>query len=75
MRELVRTNDPVMISWLVALLQEAGITAIVLDTHTSIIEGSVNAIQRRLMVVADDYSRARYLMEHSKPEPLESTGP
>jgi len=58
MRELVRTNDVVWLSWLQALLSDAGIEAIVLDTHASVLEGSISAIQRRLCVHADDYSRA-----------------
>ncbi len=70
MRELLRSNDLVRLSWATAMLRQAGIEAIVLDTHTSVLEGSVSAIQRRLMVVDDDYSRARYLIEHNRPEPL-----
>ena len=58
MKELIRTNDPVRLSWLQALLAGAGIDSIVLDTHTSIIEGSIGAIPRRLMVSADDHRRA-----------------
>ena len=50
MKELLRTNDAVRLSWLQALLAAAGIEAVVLDTHTSIIEGSIGAIPRRLMV-------------------------
>ncbi|MFQ5955928.1 MAG: DUF2007 domain-containing protein [Kiloniellales bacterium] len=72
MRELLRTNDLVRLSWLTALLREAGIEAVVLDAHTSVLEGSVVAIQRRLMVDDDHYSRARYLIEHSRPEPAGS---
>ncbi len=62
MKELVRTNDPVRLSWLQALLAGAGIDSIVLDTHTSIIEGSIGAIQRRLMVHEDDHRRARAVL-------------
>jgi putative signal transducing protein len=58
MKELVRTNDPVRLSWLQALLAGAGIETIILDTHTSIIEGSIGAIPRRLMVGTDDHRRA-----------------
>ena len=54
MIELLRITDPVRLSWLVALLADAGIEAIVLDTHTSILEGSIGAIPRRLMVDGDD---------------------
>ena len=58
MKELLRTNDPVRLSWLTALLTEQDIEAIVFDTHTSILEGSVSAIPRRLMVIDDDFNAA-----------------
>lgn len=63
MRELLRTNDVVKLSWLQALLADAGIETIVLDQHTSIIEGSIGAIPRRLAVTNEDYVRARRVLE------------
>ena len=69
MKELLRTNDPVRLSWLEALLASAGIEAIVLDTHTSIIEGSIGAIQRRIMVEDKDLDRARSLLAESGEAP------
>lgn len=63
MRELLRTTDPVLLSWLTALLAEAGIEAVVFDTHTSILEGSIGAIPRRLMVADDDRVAARRLLD------------
>ncbi|MDP6571928.1 MAG: DUF2007 domain-containing protein [Rhodospirillales bacterium] len=62
MVELIRTNDPVLLSWLTAALAEARIEAIVLDVHTSILEGSVSAIPRRVMVDDDDLARAKRLV-------------
>ena len=62
MKELLRTNDVVKLSWLQALLADGGIDALVLDQHTSILEGSAGAIPRRLMVAEDDYSRATRLL-------------
>jgi hypothetical protein len=59
MTEISRTNDPVRLSWLIAVLGDAGIAAIVLDTHTSIVEGSIGAIPRRVMVDDADVFRAR----------------
>ncbi len=73
MKELLRSNDLVRLSWVTALLSGAGIEAIVLDAHTSVLEGSVVAIERRLMVIDEDYSRARYLIEHTRPVPVEPT--
>jgi Putative prokaryotic signal transducing protein len=62
MKELLRTNDFVRLSWLQALLASAGIEVVVLDGYTSVMEGSIGAIQRRLMVRDEDEDRARRLM-------------
>jgi putative signal transducing protein len=64
-KELLRTNDPVRLSWLQALLRDAGIDSVVLDHHTSLVEGSIGAIPRRLMVAARDLGRARALLAAS----------
>jgi hypothetical protein len=62
MRVVTATNDPVRLSFLAALLADAGIETFVLDQHASAVEGSVGAIQRRLMVATEDYSRARRIL-------------
>ncbi len=62
MRVLATSNDPVRLSFLTALLADAGIAAVVLDAHTSAIEGSIGAIPRRLMVAAEDEQRARRVL-------------
>jgi hypothetical protein len=62
MKELLRTNDPVHLSWAMAALAQAGIECLVLDQHTSIVEGSIGAIQRRLVVADRDYRRAGALI-------------
>ncbi len=63
MRELVRTNDVVKLSWLQALLADAGIEAVVLDGYTSVMEGSIGAIPRRLVVIEADFARALRVLE------------
>jgi hypothetical protein len=62
MKELLRTNDPVRLSFLEALLRDSGIDSLVLDHHTSLVEGSIGAIPRRLMVSERDYRRARLVL-------------
>lgn len=52
MRELIRTNDLVVLSCAQALLEEEGLASIVLDEHTGAALGLVN---RRLMVEDGDY--------------------
>jgi len=63
MFELVRTNDPVLISWLQAQLADAGIEAVVLDEHMSVMDGSIPAIARRVMVADKDRREAQIIME------------
>ena len=62
MRVIAKSNDPVRLSFLTSLLADAGIEAILFDTHTSMTEGSIGAIQRRLMVSSDDEHRARRVL-------------
>lgn len=71
MKELLRTNDPVLLSWIEALLADSRIKAVRLDSYAAAIEGSISAIQRRLMVDDDDYAAARRLLKeagHTLPE-------
>lgn len=62
MKELLRSNDPVRLSWAEALLASAGIEIVIADRHTSVVEGSIGAIQRRILVAEDDLTRARRLI-------------
>jgi hypothetical protein len=63
MRELVRTNDPVLVSAVVALLDGAGIRSMVFDQNMSVLEGSLGVLPRRV-VVAEEYElQARRLLE------------
>ena len=62
MRELTRSNDLVWISALMAYLADAGLESRVFDGHMSALEGSVIAIQRRVMVADEDFPEAERLM-------------
>jgi hypothetical protein len=65
-KELLRSNDPVLLSWVEALLADARIDAVLLDMHTSVIEGSISAIPRRVMIVDDDdYPAARLILTNA----------
>jgi hypothetical protein len=65
MRVLVASNDAVRLSFLTALLSDAGIKSIVLDHHASIMDGSISAIQRRLAVAPEDEVRARHILREA----------
>lgn len=62
LRELVRTNDLVLISAVGALLDGADIHHVVLDQNMSIVEGSLGLLQRRILVNDEDNSAARRLL-------------
>ena len=68
MKELLRTNDWVRLSWVQAVLAEAGIRSDIVDLHTSILEGSIGAIPRRLMVEAKDHARAERVVAAAEKE-------
>ncbi len=63
MKELIRTNDVVLISFVESLLTQAGIGHLVLDQHMSVLEGSLGIIARRILVDSDETAQARRLMK------------
>jgi Putative prokaryotic signal transducing protein len=62
MREIVRTNDVVLITAIEALLTGANIRHIVLDRNMSVLEGSIGLLPRRILVDEEQESRARRLL-------------
>jgi hypothetical protein len=62
MDELLRSNDAVLISFVEAILKEAGIRHATLDTHMSVMEGSLGILPRRMLVDRDDIGEARRLL-------------
>ena len=63
MRELVRTNNAVLVSAVGALLEGAGIPHLVLDQHMSVLEGSLGILPRRILVDDERHGEARRLLE------------
>lgn len=62
MAELMRTNDPVLISVVEGLLKDAAIPYQVTDRNMSVLEGSISAFQIRVLVPDQDVDVARQLM-------------
>jgi hypothetical protein len=65
MREIIRANDPVLVSAVVALLQAARIHHLVFDQNMSVLEGSLGVLPRRILVAEDDLGAARHLLEEA----------
>ncbi len=62
MRELVRTNDMVLVSAIEALLKGASIPHMVLDQNMSVLEGSIGVLPRRILVAEEHAPAARRLL-------------
>lgn len=76
MHVVARVTDPVRLSFLVALLRDAGIACLVLDAHISAIEGGIGAFPRRLVVAkADAIQAARVLHDCGEGAEDELGGP
>ena len=63
MQELVRTNDAVLVSAVVALLMGGGIQHLVFDQNMSVLEGSVGVLPRRILVAKEQELTARQILE------------
>ncbi|MGB5092087.1 MAG: DUF2007 domain-containing protein [Parvibaculum sp.] len=63
MKELIRTNDPVLLSYLEHMLGQTDIGFVVLDLYTSSVEGSLGMLPRRIMVAEEGFNDARQILD------------
>lgn len=56
MKELLRTTNIVLLSYVDALLSDAGLSPVVADSYISAVEGSIGAFPRRVLVAVDEWS-------------------
>jgi hypothetical protein len=62
MKELLRSNDAVLISYVSALLEAEGIDFMVADANMSVLEGSIGALPRRVLVESRRAEQARHIL-------------
>ncbi len=62
MKEIVRTNDNVLVSAVEALLKSAQIPHLVFDQNMSVLEGSLGILPRRVLVPESHQAAARRLL-------------
>ena len=58
----------VHLSWVKSVFDEANIPIFVMDEQMSVLEGSANAIPRRVMVSEKDYAQAMKILEDAQSE-------
>jgi hypothetical protein len=61
-KELLRSNDPVLLSYVSALLEEESIDFMLADLNMSVLEGSIGALPRRILVESGDIAQARRIL-------------
>lgn len=66
MVELIRSNDLVLLSWMEARLAALGVEFRLFDAHTSVAEGTLAAIPRRLMVEEAYLPQARRVLAEAE---------
>jgi len=63
MKELFRSNDAVLLSFVQAILSDAGVTHQVADRYMSIMEGSLGVLPQRVLVADDELAQARRILK------------
>jgi putative signal transducing protein len=62
MKELLRSNDAVLLSYVSSLLEEDDIAFMVADSNMSVLEGSIGILPRRILVESDKIGQARRIL-------------
>lgn len=62
MRELIRTNDAVILSFAESLMKDAGIVCLIADQSMSVLEGSLGLLPRRFLVDEARFAEARFIL-------------
>jgi tRNA1Val (adenine37-N6)-methyltransferase len=62
MRAVLKTNNPVLLSFAQSLLTDAQIECVVFDENASVMDGSLGILPRRLMVADDDFDRSQSIL-------------
>ena len=62
MKEVIRTNDLILISLIKSIFNQEDIKYDLLDAHSSILEGSINAIEKRIVVSNNDFKRSQIII-------------
>jgi hypothetical protein len=62
MKELLRSNDAVLLSYVSALLEDDAIDFMVADSNMSVLEGSIGILPRRILVESGKIGAARRIL-------------
>lgn len=71
MKLVMRSTDPVALSFAKAMLQAEGIQVFEMDVNMSVLEGSIGILPRRLMVADQDHFVASAVLREHQVEGVE----
>ena len=69
MKELIKSNNPVLLSYIDALLNEADIFHEIADIHLGALDGMIGILARRVMVNEADLDAAREIIRTAIDDP------
>lgn len=70
MRAVLKSHNPVTLSFAADILSQEGIAHVLFDENASVMDGSMGFLQRRLMVGDEDFARAGALLRAALPGEL-----
>ena len=70
MRAVLKSNNPVTLSYAVHILEAEGIGHVLFDENASVMDGSMGFLPRRLMVLDEDYDKAERLLRAAVPDAM-----
>ncbi len=68
MKAIIKTNDPVLLSFAANVLEQEGIGHVIFDENASVMDGSAGFLPRRLMVLDEDFEAAQRLLRAVAPD-------
>lgn len=74
MRELFRSNDAVLLSFVESLFNDAGVAHVIVDGNMSIMEGSLGVLPRRMLVSEDQWNQALRILKDAELENVVAHG-
>ncbi|MEQ1608568.1 MAG: DUF2007 domain-containing protein [Hyphomonadaceae bacterium] len=74
MIEILRTNDPIRLDYAMVLLKQAGCFPFVADRFMAAAEGSILAVERRILVPDEFAATAKEVLTQLDAPPVRSSG-
>jgi hypothetical protein len=66
MKEIMRSNNTVLLNFIEVLLRDAGIEAVIADGNMSVMEGSIGILPRRVLVAEEDELQAKRVLREAE---------